>query len=964
MAVQGSWRIALSVALTLALLLALRTPASAAIDPVLNEFVFNHTGTDTHEFVEVVGDPSTDYAAFTVIEIEGDGTGSGTIDGVFAVGATNADGYWSTGALGNELENGTVTLLLVEGFAGAVDNDLDADDDGTLDATPWTRIVDSVAVSDGGATDVTYGGVTLDPGFDGDGFPVGGASRIPDATDTDAPGDWTRNDFNGAGLPGFGDSPEPGTARNTPEAENSAEDGGGGGDGEFGACGDAATAIHEVQGSGPASPLTGMTVVVEAVVVGDFQNNGMPDDGDLNGFYLQEEDTDADGDPTTSDGVFVFASGAQDVAVGDVVRVQAGVTEFVTSSGASSLTELASPTALDVCATDAALPDPAVVELPVTARADFERYEGMRAMFPQDLVISEYFNYDRFGEIVLTLPPPGVDRPFTPTAVVEPGPPAVALQEQLRLRRITLDDGRSAENPDRNRHPNGAEFLLDNRFRGGDTVGGAIGVIDDTFGSYRIQPTAGAAHTATNPRTVAPTPVGGDLTVASFNVLNYFLTVDRGQDDCGPDRNLECRGADTDEEFERQRDKILAALAAIDADVFGLIEMENTTGVEPLADIVAGLNDVLGDGTYAFVDTGTIGTDAIKVGIIYKPESVNPVGGHAILDSSVDPRFLDDLNRPVLAQSFADASGGVFTVAVNHLKSKGSACDHVGDPDAGDGQGNCNGTRTQAAQALVEWLAADPTGSGDSDALIIGDLNSYDREDPIDVVVAGPDGQAGTDDDYTDLLREYEGEFAYSFVFDGMFGYLDHALSNASLTPQITGATSWHINADEPDILDYDTSFKSPAQVALYAPDPYRSSDHDPVIVGLNLDTPPVCDAASAHPDRLWPPNHRFVPIEIRGVSDPDGGDLGFTIDSIFQDEAVHARGSGNTAPDGNGVGGPLARVRAERVDGGNGRVYHIGFTATDGDGGTCSGEVTVGVPGRHGRTVDDGPSYDSTVAP
>ena len=960
----GRWkRITPGITLPLALLLGLSTPAGAATDPALNEFVANHVGSDTHEFVEVIGDPSADYTAFTVIEIEGDGDGAGEVDTVRPVGTTNAGGYWSTGPLNNEIENGSVSLLLVDGFTGTTGDDLDTDDDGTLDATPWTRIVDSVAVSDGGADDATYGGVTLAPGFDGGAFPVGGASRIPDGTDSDAPADWTRNDFDGAGLPGFAGTLVPGEARNTPDAENSAEDGGGGG-GELGTCGDEATPIHEVQGSTPTSPLTGATVVVEGVVVGDFQNNDEPaDDGDLNGFYLQEEDAETDDDPTTSEGVFVFAPGAEDVAVGNVVRVQAGVTEFESSSGASTMTELASPSDLAVCGR-ADLPEPTPVKLPVTDREDFERYEGMRVVFPQELVISEYFNYDRFGEIVLSLPPDGQDRPFTPTAVVEPGPPAIALQEQLELRRITLDDGQSAQNPDRNRHPNGAEFLLDNRFRGGDTVTGAIGVIDDTFGLYRIQPTAGAAHTATNPRTAAPDPVGGDLTVASFNVLNYFLTIDEGQDTCGPNQDVECRGADTAEELERQRDKILAALAAINADVFGLIEMENTAGVEPLADIVAGLNERMGDDTYAFIDTGTIGTDAIKVGIIYKPASVSPLGGHALLDESVDPRFLDDLNRPVLAQSFTDADGGVFTVAVNHLKSKGSACDHVGDPDAGDGQGNCNGTRTQAARALVEWLASDPTGSGDSDALIIGDLNSYDKEDPIDAVLAGADGQAGTDDDYTDLLREYEGEFAYSYVFDGMFGYLDHALSNASLTPQVTGATAWHINADEPDILDYDTTFKSPTQDALYAPDAYRSSDHDPVIVGLELNSPPVCDAASAHPQRLWPPNHRFVPIHIRGVSDPDGRSVDITIDSIFQDEAVDARGSGRTAPDGRGVGGHRAQVRAERVGGGNGRVYHIGFTATDRDGGTCSGEVTVGVPGSRGRIVDDGPQYDSTVRP
>ncbi len=120
---------------------------------------------------------------------------------------------------------------------------------------------------------------------------------------------------------------------------------------------------------------------------------------------------------------------------------------------------------------------------------------------------------------------------------------------------------------------------------------------------------------------------------------------------------------------------------------------------------------VVGAGTYDYIDTGTIGTDAIKLAIIYKPAAVSPVGSYAILDSSVDPRFIDTKSRPVLAQTFVEnATGSVFTVAVNHLKSKGSPCDDVGDPDAGDGSGNCNGTRTAAAEALVDWLATDPTG--------------------------------------------------------------------------------------------------------------------------------------------------------------------------------------------------------------------------------------------------------------
>jgi predicted extracellular nuclease len=114
---------------------------------------------------------------------------------------------------------------------------------------------------------------------------------------------------------------------------------------------------------------------------------------------------------------------------------------------------------------------------------------------------------------------------------------------------------------------------------------------------------------------------------------------------------MECRGADTALEFTRQRDKIISALLAIDADVVGLIEIENNQ-YEAVADLVSGLNAVAGAGTYAYVDTGYIGGDAIKVAFIYKLAAVSLVGDYAVLDSSVDPRFIDTKNRPALAQTF------------------------------------------------------------------------------------------------------------------------------------------------------------------------------------------------------------------------------------------------------------------------------------------------------------------------
>jgi hypothetical protein len=313
----------------------------------------------------------------------------------------------------------------------------------------------------------------------------------------------------------------------------------------------------------------------------------------------------------------------------------------------------------------------------------------------------------------------------------------------------------------------------------------------------------------------------------------------------------------------------------MDADVVGLIEIENDRpGPNPdyaAADLVAGLNDLMGAGTYDYIPTGAIGTDAIKVALIYKPGKVTPVGAYAVLDSSVDPRFLDDYNRPVLAQSFMDNwSEEVFTVAVNHLKSKGSACPE--DPDLGGGAGNCNLTRLAAAQAEVDWLAADPTGSGFGNYIIIGDLNSYDKEDPIDAILAGPDDVLGTGDDYTDLLYQFQGEDAYSYVFDGQTGYLDYALANFGFAKYIDDVEVWHINADEPDLIDYDTSYKKDAQDAIYEANAYRSSDHDPVIVSFTFDydNVPVDILPGSCDNPLNVKSGGVLPVVIPGTPDLD----------------------------------------------------------------------------------------------
>ena len=212
---------------------------------------------------------------------------------------------------------------------------------------------------------------------------------------------------------------------------------------------------------------------------------------------------------------------------------------------------------------------------------------------------------------------------------------------------------------------------------------------------------------------------------------------------------------------------------------------------------------------------------------------------------------------------------------------------------------------------------------------------------------------------YTDLVDSFSGLGSYSFVFFGEAGYLDHALSSGILTPQVTGAALWHINADEPRALDYN-NFNQPA---LFVDDQFRSSDHDPVLIGLELVPPPDCSTAVPSRDTVWPPNHTFASIDVLGVT--DSHTVSITIDAIFQDEPVDNRGDGSFGPDGQGVGTSTAHVRVERAGSGNGRVYHISFTADNGHGGRCSGVVQVGVPknrGKKGSPIDGGPLYDSTV--
>ncbi|VAW56312.1 Extracellular deoxyribonuclease PA3909 (required for catabolism of external DNA), partial [hydrothermal vent metagenome] len=456
------------------------------------------------------------------------------------------------------------------------------------------------------------------------------------------------------------------------------------------------TVIHAIQGRTNISPLLGQAVTVEAVVVGDFQDTTTG----LSGFFIQEEAYDIDDDILTSEGLFVFDNDfGVDVSLGDVVRVSGVVNEKF------GLTEINAVSNIEICASGYTYIRATPVKLPFASETELEQYEGMLIRLHQKLTVTENFNLGRFGEVVVS----SHGRLFTPTNVVNPGDAANALQAKNNLNRLIIDDGNSQQNPDPIVYPSTGLSAF-NTLRSGDTVKHVTGIVGFTARNYRIHPVIKPYFVVRNPRSFTPFLSGENtIRVASFNVLNYFNG--NGQGAGFPTS----RGADSKTEFDRQRDKIITAISAINADVIGLMEMENDGyGISSaIQNLVNGLNAVAPLGVqYAFIHPGVsqIGTDAITVGFIYRKETLRPLGKAAILDSSIDTRFNDQKNRPTLAQTFVEvATDAKLTIAVNHLKSKGSNCDDLGDPNTGDGQGNCNLTRRDAAKALVDWLAGDPT---------------------------------------------------------------------------------------------------------------------------------------------------------------------------------------------------------------------------------------------------------------
>ncbi|MET0449456.1 MAG: ExeM/NucH family extracellular endonuclease [Aeromicrobium sp.] len=575
--------------------------------------------------------------------------------------------------------------------------------------------------------------------------------------------------------------------------------------------------IADVQGDAASTPLAGTTVTIEGVVTADLSTSTK---SGYNGYYLQ----DPAGDPTDnrSDGIFIFSgSAAPAIAIGDRVRVTGTAGEYF------GLTQVSATNVAAFELIEAGVGVPAPVTLPATVvGAAREAYEGM-LVSPEAAYLSSSHQLYNFGSLWLNVGALAVKA----TETTDAGEAANAIGAANRANRLLLDDGYSIQVSNAN-HPGGQPyFTTDAVVRNGDAVTAPAGgmILSYGFDDWRLQPqvplsdTSPAEYaayeptfTSLNARTAAPEAVGGDFSVGSFNVFNYFTTF-------GGD----ARGAANAAAFAVQQSKIVSAINTLDADVVALQEIENSVklGEEPdeaLANLVDALNAAAGAGTWDYVPTpdallDAATTDFITNAIIYKPGVATPVGDSF---ADVDETVWDNAREPI-AQTF-DVDGKVLTVVANHFKSKSPPSGNTA-PEPADLQGFFNADRVEQATAVlgfVDEISADAAKG--PDVLLLGDFNAYHEEDPIQVLTG-----AGL----VDLVPDTTDEYTYSF--DGELGSLDHAIATPSLAAAVTGTDVWTINSPEWSDRGY-------AFGAAEAGTPYRSSDHDPVKVGISSAATPV----------------------------------------------------------------------------------------------------------------------------
>lgn len=652
------------------------------------------------------------------------------------------------------------------------------------------------------------------------------------------------------------------------------------------------TSIQAIQGEGATSPLIDgfpfiteeehyVTGVVSAVTTGLTK-----------GFYLQALEN--DGNANTSEGLFIHTDFADtELQPGDVVCVKGKVQEYYSNTQLSSDAQSYTKTGTS----DASLVTELVLEEGETLRDALERYEGMQVELTaaSELFVTRNFSYDydsRRNNMMLSHEAPL----FKPTQVhAADSDDAKALAAKNASNRIIVESDGYAP---RGQIPYYPDFAKDedqngsseHHIRLGSRVEGLHGVVNYSYNEYRLIATNEVTNTnfVTSgegfdvARKDAPSITDSDLRVASFNVLNYFTSV---ADSGNQNPTGQNRGAKTNEEFLIQQAKIVAAMNKMDADIIGLMEVENNgfgdgSAIQNLVDALnAEIDDSKDHFSYVEIEAADkhqeefLGSDAIMVAILYRADSVTPKEAAQVIitpeqhiaentitrkeGAEGNPAY-DKYQRHSLLQTFTvKETGEDLSIVVNHFKSKGSECIEewiagVEDSEPADLQGNCNNFRVSAAHAVGEALK-DVKG----DILVMGDLNAYGMEDPLltltdysattnsygrEIYTAAYTSVGGgkVNPERTKIEQGYgyinlntllHGADTFSYTYSGELGNLDHALANSSLAEKVVAIEDWHINALESNLFEY--SSKYTGDMPKYT-DVYSASDHDPVLIAID----------------------------------------------------------------------------------------------------------------------------------
>ncbi len=623
----------------------------------------------------------------------------------------------------------------------------------------------------------------------------------------------------------------------------------------------ALVSIPDIQttGDGDDSQLINQTVETKGVVTAAYPKGENANLKGLEGFTIQTPGTGGTWDPsrTASDGLFVFMgkSSATMPSIGECVVVKGKVAEYSgvknATAATQSLTQLLPQSITTATDCDPVKP----TELSgVPTQDQMEALESMLVLPKDTWTITDNYKTNRYGTLSLT---PGTEVLRTATDVVAPGAAAQAYEAENAAKTIDLDDASTTDltNFKQNGHKERYAYLANGApARVGYHVTFTKPVVlESRFGSFVFQPTQMTAGnpdrspvTITGERPTVPT-VSGDTKVATFNVLNYFSDLGENEPGCKgyedrnhkyvTDKDCKLRGAWSSQAFANQQTKIVQAINTIDADVVALEEIENpvASGVSTdrdgaLKSLVNALNAAAGSEVWAYVpspSTVPANEDVIRIAFIYKKATITPVGDSVIYD---DPAYTG-LARQPLAQEFkpitdANHEGKNFVVIANHFKSKGSApknlsgAEAAANTDNGDGQGNSNGVRVKQARALATFAQR----FNGTPTLLVGDFNAYTMEDPLKVLTdAGWAHESGHGDS--------------SYVYGGRSGSMDHVFANSAAHPLITEVRSWAVNAQESIAFEYSRANYN-AYLAFEADNPYRASDHNPEIIGLNLITP------------------------------------------------------------------------------------------------------------------------------